>query len=452
MVAAVGVGHDGDVGAAGDVLRDIGSGRFGLEIDVGVCDAELVELRLRAAAITAPFGAEQGDGVLREIGHAPRILPRVWAGLVWHDGLAERAQEMGAAVGVTVVVPTFNEAGNVAELVRRLSDALSGEDAEVLFVDDSTDGTDDEVRRVAETARLPVRVVHRDRAVNGLGGAVVEGLRHARHTTCVVMDGDLQHPPEKVPELVARLRVGEVDVVAASRYAGDGSASGLADATRHLVSRGSTLVTRAMFPRRLLHVTDPMTGFFAIDTAALDIESLRPRGFKILLEIIVRTAVRVAEIPFGFGDRYAERSKASLRQGLRFLHQLALLRFGKMSGFALIGAIGAVANVAIVWALDPSLGYLWAAIIAAEATIIGNFLLIERFVFRDVKGEAWGVWRRFSSSFLFNNVESAVRIPVMSVMVTAWGVPSPVATAITLAVAFLVRFTFHSLVVYKPRA
>lgn len=360
----------------------------------------------------------------------------------------------GIGVGVTIVIPTFNESGNVAELVRRISAVLSTTDAEILFVDDSTDGTDDEVRRVSQTAELPVRVIHRDAPINGLGGAVVEGFREAAYETCVVMDGDLQHPPEKIPELLERMGRGDVDLVAASRYVGDGNASGLADWGRHLVSRTSTVVTRAMFPAKLRRVTDPMTGFFAINTSAIDLAALQPRGFKILLEIIVRTPVRVSEIPFEFADRFAGESKASIAQGIRFFRQLTLLRFGKMSAFAVIGALGAVANVAIVWLLTETgiVDYVWAAIIAAEVTIIGNFLMLERFVFRDMKGAARGIWHRFASSFIFNNVESAVRIPVMSLMVTAWGMPSPIATAITLAVAFVIRFTFHSLVVYRPRA
>lgn len=353
---------------------------------------------------------------------------------------------------LTVIVPTYNESGNVAELVRRTTLALAGLNAAILFVDDSSDDTADVVREVAKTATLPVSVIHRDEPVNGLGGAVVEGFRAAGSAICVVMDGDLQHPPEKIRELYARVTQSDVDIVAASRYMGGGDASGLADATRHLVSRGSTLVTRAMFPVRLRHVTDPMTGFFAIDVSKLNLATLKPRGFKILLETIVRTSLRVTEIPFDFADRFAGDSKASLMQGVRFFQQLTLLRFGKMSAFALIGALGAVANVAIVWLLTEfGMDYIWAAVIAAEVTIIANFLLIERFVFQDMTGAARGAWRRFASSFVFNNVESAVRIPVMSLMVTAWGVPSPIATAITLAVAFVIRFTFHSLVVYKPR-
>ena len=353
---------------------------------------------------------------------------------------------------LTVIVPTYNESGNVAELVRRAALALEGLNAAILFVDDSTDDTADVVREVAKSAPLPVSVIHRDEPVNGLGGAVVEGFQAAGSAICIVMDGDLQHPPEKIRELYARVSELDVDIVAASRYMGGGDASGLADVTRHLVSRGSTLVTRAMFPLRLRHVTDPMTGFFAIDVSKLNLATLKPRGFKILLETIVRTNLRVAEIPFDFADRFAGDSKASLMQGVRFFQQLTLLRFGKMSAFAIIGALGAVANVAIVWLLTEfGMDYIWAAVIAAEVTIVANFLLIERFVFHDMKGAARGAWRRFASSFVFNNVESAVRIPVMSLMVSSWGMPSPVATAITLAVAFVIRFTFHSLVVYKPR-
>lgn len=81
-----------------------------------------------------------------------------------------------------------------------------------------------------------------------------------------------------------------------------------------------------------------MTGFFAIRRSALDVDSLRPRGFKILLEILARNTITVVEEPFVFGQRHAGESKADLRQGLRFLTQLATLRFGRLSNFACVGA------------------------------------------------------------------------------------------------------------------
>jgi dolichol-phosphate mannosyltransferase len=362
---------------------------------------------------------------------------------------AEAGEHVGAAV--TVIVPTFNERGNVAELVARTAAALAGRDAEILFVDDSTDDTPAEIARVAADAPIPVRVVHRTENTGGLGGAVVVGLEAAASDVCIVMDGDLQHPPELLPALLDRFAVGDADVVAASRYVGGGDTSGLGTAVRFGVSRAATWLTRAMFPIRLARSTDPMTGFFLVDRSRLDLPALRPQGFKILLEILARTDLRIAEMPMEFGERRHGSSKASMRQGATFLAHLARLRFGKMSLFALIGVIGALANLGIMWALTAAgVPYVWAAIIGAEVTIIGNFLLQERFVFADMRTDARALGIRFATSFAFNNVEAALRIPVMALMVESWHISSVLATALSLIVAFFARFLFHSLVVYAP--
>jgi dolichol-phosphate mannosyltransferase len=362
--------------------------------------------------------------------------------------------EQGADVGipVTVIVPTFNERENVAELVARTAAALAGWDAEVLFVDDSTDDTAAEIERVAVDAPIPVRVIHRTDNSGGLGGAVVVGLEAAASDVCIVMDGDLQHPPELLPILLERFAQGDTDLVAASRYIGGGDTSGLGTAVRFGVSRVATWLTRAMFPIRLARSTDPMTGFFLVDRRQLDLAMLQPQGFKILLEILARNDLRIAEVPMEFGERRHGTSKASLRQGATFIAHLARLRFGKMSLFALIGVIGAAANLGIMWALTAAgVPYVWAAIIGAEVTIIGNFLLQERFVFADMRTDARALGIRFASSFAFNNVEAALRIPVMALMVESWHISSVLATALSLIVAFFARFLFHSLVVYAPQ-
>ena len=353
---------------------------------------------------------------------------------------------------LSIIVPTFNEAPNMAELVGRIEHAVQGIDAEIIVVDDSTDDTPEVVRALAETTSVPLRIIHRDERTGGLGGAVVDGFAAARSDACLVMDADLQHPPEDIPALWERFSVGDADVVAASRYQAGQADAGFADKTRVLVSKVSTAVTKSMFPVRLRDVSDPMTGFFVLDRRAIEADTLRPRGFKILLEILARKPLRVAEVPFTFADRHAGDSKASVRQGIHFLSQLTALRFGKMSLFAVIGGLGAIANLAIVWALTAlGVDYLIAAIVAAEATIIGNFLLMERFVFQDMKGAASGGWVRFAKSFGFNNAEAIVRIPLVALLVETGHVSAVLATAITLVLAFFVRFVFHSLVVYAPR-
>ncbi len=363
-------------------------------------------------------------------------------------GASEQADTL-----LTVIVPTFNEAPNVPELVRRVGVATRGLRVDLLFVDDSTDDTADVVRTVARTAAFPVRVIHREEPDGGLGGAVLAGVRATSSPYVLVMDGDLQHPPELIPTLLARVQEPDVDVVVASRYIGDGSSAGLSGVVRQAVSSTSTAVTRAMFPVRLRDCSDPMTGFFAVRRGAIDLDTLRPRGFKILLEILARHPMRVVEVPFVFGERYAGASKANLAQGVHFMWQLAGLRFGRMSRFAIIGGLGALANIGIVAAMT-GLGAHWllAAVVAAEVTIAGNFLLQERFVFRDLRHEGKGVWARFAQSFLFNNVETMVRLPLVGLLVNTMHVAAVLATAITIAVAFVVRFTFHSRVVYRPRA
>ncbi|TGO05216.1 glycosyltransferase [Serinibacter arcticus] len=351
----------------------------------------------------------------------------------------------------TIIVPTYNEAPNIVELVRRLS-ATVPDGCEILVVDDSTDDTPDVVRAVALTSTVPVRLIHRDEPVGGLGGAVVEGLREASHRWCVVMDGDLQHPPEMVPVLLETGRGTGVDVVVASRRIAGGSSDGLADARRRVVSSAAITLTRAMFPRRLRDCTDPMTGFFALDRQRVDLDALQPEGFKILLEILARHRLTVVEEPFVFAERFAGTSKATLSQGVRFVRQLARLRFGRMPMFALVGVLGAVANLAIMAGLIAiGVPYLAGAAVAAVATILGNFVLQEVLVFPDLRAEGRSLGSRFAASFLFNVGEAALRLPLPWLLVEHAAVPSVLAQGGTLVAAFLARFVFLARVVYRPR-
>jgi dolichol-phosphate mannosyltransferase len=353
---------------------------------------------------------------------------------------------------LTVIVPTYNEGPNVVELLRRLGESLEGRAFEVIFVDDSTDDTPAVIASAAAASAFPVRLIHRADPAAGLGGAVVEGFHAATARWCLVMDGDLQHPPEVIEAMLTRAEQGGADVVVASRYAAGGTSAGLADGVRTAVSRLSNLLTKAMFPRKLHGCSDPMTGFFLVDRDEVDVASLRPRGFKILLEILARRQLRVAEVPFDFAPRFAGASKASFTQGVRFLTQLAMLRFGRMSAFALVGGLGAIANIIILAGLVRlDVEYIVAAIIASEVTIIGNFLLLEYLVFADMRSESGLMRHRFLKSFLFNNAEAAIRIPILALLVEGAHLPIVLAAALTLAAAFVVRFVFHALVVYAPK-
>lgn len=361
-------------------------------------------------------------------------------------------------IDLTIIVPTRNERGNIDELVRRLglmvqhSPHLKPGNLEVLFVDDSTDGTPEAIAKAASRSTLNITCLHREHAAGGLGGAVALGMQTASNDVCLVLDGDLQHPPELIDEMLCAWERNDVDLVVASRYLGGGSAAGLANKLRGLVSKASTLLVKSMFPWRLRGTTDPMTGFFMVDRRQIQLDELRPQGFKILLEIMARQKLRFTEVPFEFGERHSGSSKASLRQGAHFLSQLLQLRFGRLSGFVLIGALGAVVNVALVWLLTGSgVGVFTATLFAAEVTIIGNFLLQDRLVFGDLRAHAHGFWRRFLRSFAFNNIESLIRIGLVVWIVDLGLMSATLATALLLLVAFVLRYVFHALVVYAPR-
>ena len=352
---------------------------------------------------------------------------------------------------ITVIVPTLNEAPNIDRLVGRIQQSLSGRQCEIIFVDDFNDDTGIVIERAAAVSSAPIRLIHRDHPVGGLSGAVLVGLRAARSDWCVVIDGDLQHPPEVIPALIDSGCAHGADIVVASRHIRGGSSGGLSGGVRHLVSWSATTLTRAMFPTRLRDCTDPMTGFFAVKRASIDLDSLHPRGFKILLEILARNDLLVIEEPFAFDERGAGQSKADLRQGLGFLIQLASLRFGRLSGFATIGAFGAAANLTIMTALETlGVGYLVAAVIAAIITITINFLLQEKFVFQDVVANAGRTRTRFARSLAFNGTETIVRTFMLWVIVGVTALPSVVTQAVLLAAGFIIRFVYHSRVVYRP--
>jgi glycosyltransferase involved in cell wall biosynthesis len=230
-------------------------------------------------------------------------------------------------IELSVVVPTRNEADNVPRLLARFEAALSGIPYEVIVVDDSDDQTPRVVERERSAGR-PVRLIHREgrERTGGLSSAVVAGFRAARGNYLACLDADLQHPPEKVPELVAALA--EADVVVASRYIPGGNPGGLAGPVRRVGSVGAKWLAQLLIPNARL-CSDPLGGFFALRRAAVEGVALRPVGFKILLEVLARGRVRrVVDVPYRFQPRQFGQSKADLGQMKLYLRHLTRLCFG----------------------------------------------------------------------------------------------------------------------------
>lgn len=362
-----------------------------------------------------------------------------------------------AGVGTTlsVVVPTRNEAENVGPLLKRIEASCAGLVCEVIFVDDSSDATPDAVR--AEMGRHPfaVRLIARPpERRNGLGMAVVEGLRAAQSEWVCVMDGDLQHPPEVVPQLLDRARERRATLVAASRLTDGGSTEGLS-AFRRLLSYGLALVSRLLFPRRLHALSDPLTGFFVVRRDRVDPDRLRPEGFKILLELVVRSPhLVVSEVPFEFGKRVAGTSKANGAEMAKLFRQMVRLSLSaraRLLRFGAVGGSGIVVNTALFALAASILGghYLLAAVVATQGSTLWNFVLSETWVFPDrVDGSRWV---RLVSYAAMNNALLVPRGPLLLLLMSAASLSPLLANVVSILVIFLLRYLISDRLIWRGR-
>jgi dolichol-phosphate mannosyltransferase len=231
---------------------------------------------------------------------------------------------------VAVTIPTLCEAGNILALLERVRAVLDAHNVlyEILIVDDdSRDGTTEIVNAIAEEdprVRLFIRQGQR-----GLSGAVLHGWENTDASIVGVMDADMQHPPELLPELATAMLSG-CDLVIGSRYA-PGGGFGEWHIFRKLLSAAAVWATWPI-QRVGLRAKDPMSGFFFVRRDCLEGIPFQQSGFKLLLEILVRARISsVREIPFAFGKRYRGESKANMKVALdygRLLVRLYRSRFG----------------------------------------------------------------------------------------------------------------------------
>ena len=293
---------------------------------------------------------------------------------------------------LSVIVPTFKERGNVAELVRRLDAALAGIAWEAIFVDDnSPDGTAQAVKQIA-AADPRVRCLRRV-GRRGLAGACVEGMLSSAAPFVAVIDADLQHDEKALPAMLARLRNGQADLVAGTRYVSGGSAASFSK-KRGRISRLATLLTHRLVGTAL---SDPMSGFFMMRRDRLEAIAprLSPVGFKILLDIAATAGkgLRIAEQPYNFGERFEGESKFDAQIGLEFLGLLLAKVTGDLVDprfifFATVGSIGLIVHLAALKIslalLPPDAGqFRLAQIIATFVAMSSNFVLNNELTYRD---------------------------------------------------------------------
>lgn len=223
---------------------------------------------------------------------------------------------------VSIVVPTINEAENLPMLIKRIGTVMANAVYEVLIIDDgSQDGTVEVCRELGRSHPLMLHV--RQQPIGGLSGAVLHGFSQARGAILVVMDGDLQHPPEMLPSVLAPLQAGEADFVIGSRHAPSGRIVGQWGLARRLSSGIATMLTASLAGA----VRDPMSGFFALHrTTWQHAPTLHPIGYKIGLELMCKCQFkRIIEVPIDFGLRTRGSSKFGCWPTIDFLRHLLRL-------------------------------------------------------------------------------------------------------------------------------
>lgn len=352
---------------------------------------------------------------------------------------------------LTVVVPTYDERENVREVAARVAAALPDVPHEIVFVDDdSPDGTWEEIERLAqEDAR--VRLVHRV-GRRGLASAVLEGLLAARGEHVAVMDADLQHDETILSAMLARAREG-ADVVVGSRYCVNGSVGDWDEGRRRL----SWWATRAAHRVLRQRIEDPMSGYFLLrrDVARDAARRVRPRGFKILAEILASSpSLHAVEVPYRFRPRRSGASKMSASvatEYAEFLYERTLgrllpLRFVR---YCTVGLAGAAVQAALLYVLWHRLALPSAAalVVAFEAAIAVNFALNDRWTFRDRRGPGprAAAWLRYNAVCIVG----AATTYAIGLTLLDRGAPWPLAVAPGAVAGATWNYLLSSAVVWK---
>ncbi|BCL36691.1 glycosyltransferase [Nostoc sp. MS1] len=305
----------------------------------------------------------------------------------------------------SLIIPTYKERDNIENVVKILSQTLDEfipGDYELIVVDDDSPDMTWEVAQ-ALTEEYPQLRVMRRQQERGLSSAVVRGWQVARGGILGVIDGDLQHPPEVLTELLKKMSQG-ADLALASRHVDGGGVSSWS-VVRRFLSRGAQVLGLLILPGVLGRVSDPMSGYFMVRRSSIVGAVLNPVGYKILLEVIGRGNIgNIAEVGYVFCERQQGESKVTWKQYIDYIHHLVRLRLstgrvGRVKAkinfpldrflrFALVGLSGVFVDMGLLYLLsDPStlaLPLTRSKIISGEIAIFNNFLWNDAWTFADV--------------------------------------------------------------------
>jgi dolichol-phosphate mannosyltransferase len=311
---------------------------------------------------------------------------------------------------LSLVLPTYNEGGNIESIIRIISqllDAVIAGEYELIVVDDDSPDRTWEIA-AALCTNYPQLQVMRRTTERGLSTAVIRGWQVARGEILGVIDADLQHPTEILLQLLQQIDRG-ADLAVASRHVEGGGVSQWSW-IRRVLSRGAQMLGLMILPEVIGRLSDPMSGYFMVRRRSIVGKTLSPVGYKILIEVVGRCKIDwIAEVGYVFRERQTGESKVTWKQYVEYIQHLLKLRLSRSAvfiQFCLVGLTGVVVDVSVFNILRQvfELGLTRSAIISAEIAIVNNFLWNDLWTFADISRRQPGKAQRLKRFFKFNLV------------------------------------------------
>jgi len=374
---------------------------------------------------------------------------------------------------VSIIIPTYNESENIIQVLKSIGEHIPKDIAtEAIVVDDnSPDGTgkivEDYINDAQNKTGYTIGVIHR-KTKSGLSSAILDGIQHSSGETVVVMDSDFSHPPKIIPKLIEEVKTSKYDIVIASRYTEGGEVSGWST-KRKLISKTAKGIAKAGLG---VNESDPMSGFFAFRRKILEGIKLDAIGYKMLLEILVKTkGAKVKEIPYTFTNRTHGSSKLDSSTMLDYVKSVwRLYRYGrkakvsdtrtsirfisKAGRFYTVGASGLLVNYIISLLFADAIINFWyihATIIGIAVSMSSNFILNKIWTFEDRNFEAKKTLAQYGKFVGFSSLGALIQLGMVYVLVDNYQFVYSVALILAVIIAASSNFIFNKKWTFKEK-
>ncbi len=374
---------------------------------------------------------------------------------------------------VSIIIPTYNESENIIQVLKSIGEHIPKDIAtEAIVVDDnSPDGTgkvvEDYINDAQNKTGYTIGVIHR-KTKSGLSSAILDGIQHSSGETVVVMDSDFSHPPKIIPQLIEEMENSKCDIVIASRFVPGGGIDGWST-KRKLISKTATGIAKAGLG---VNESDPMSGFFAFKRKILEGIKFDAIGYKMLLEILVKTKdAKVKEIPYTFTNRMYGSSKLDSSTMLDYVKSVwRLYRYGrtakvsdrrtsirfisKAGRFYTVGAFGFLVNylVSLLFAdAVMNFWYIHATIIGIAVSMSSNFILNKIWTFEDRNFVAKSTLVQYGKFVGFSSLGALIQLGMVYILVDNYQFVYSLALILAVIIAASSNFIFNKKWTFKEK-